>query len=218
MRHKDVEIRLDLIRHAESQANLHPDLVGGRNLPTPLTPLGERQADALGRRLAEDGVEYDALFVSPAVRTRKTAEGILRHIGCDKIIVVDDLVEISQGDWEGQPRAGLYADAARRAMAEKHFDFAAPGGESIRMVQRRAANWLEDNVLDNPSVLAAGGGRFGLVSHGITIKSLIQYALNSERSLTWRFQVDNTGLTRFLLDGRGWWPLCINDTAHLRGL
>ena len=219
MRHEHTELHLYFIRHALSHANLRADLVGGTNLPTPLTEHGHWQADALGRRLAEDGVAFDLLFVSPAVRTRQTAEGIVKHVPCGHVFTADDLVEIGQGEWEGRPRSECHTPESRRAMAEKHIDFAAPGGESIRMVQRRAANWLEDNLIENPAILNAGGiQHFGIVSHGITIKSLIQYIMGVERSLVWRIDLGNTSICHFKFNARGWWPLTLNDTAHLRGL
>ena len=44
-------VRLYLIRHAESEANLNPMIIGGQSIPSVLSPLGNDQAVLLGKRL-----------------------------------------------------------------------------------------------------------------------------------------------------------------------
>ena len=55
-----------LVRHAEAAPG-DPDEL------RPLTPVGEMQARALGRRLREAGVTPDTILTSPLVRARETA-------------------------------------------------------------------------------------------------------------------------------------------------
>ena len=55
-----------LVRHAEAAPG-EPDEL------RPLTPIGEMQARALGRRLREAGVAPDTILTSPLVRARETA-------------------------------------------------------------------------------------------------------------------------------------------------
>ena len=63
-----------------------------------LSPLGERQAEALGRRLAAE--KLDAVISSDLSRARATAEAIVRYSRLP-ITIDQDLREISLGEWEG---------------------------------------------------------------------------------------------------------------------
>ena len=47
----------------------------------PLSDKGEKQADRLGRFLAEVGFTPDAIITSPKVRAAQTADRVARHLG-----------------------------------------------------------------------------------------------------------------------------------------
>lgn len=92
-------VRVLLIRHGESEANLQAgQIVGGRDVATPLSATGEEQARLLGERLLRDGLQVDAVYASHAVRARKTAD-----IACaaaairQRVRIEPRLVEFSQG-------------------------------------------------------------------------------------------------------------------------
>jgi broad specificity phosphatase PhoE len=53
------------------------------------------------------------------------------------------LLEQSQGSWEGADRHTVYTPQIIEQMRVEHMDFCAPDGESLRMVQTRAWNWME---------------------------------------------------------------------------
>ena len=67
-------MRLYLVRHAEA-ARGEPDEL------RPLTPAGRQQARELAARLAAEGVEADAVFSSPLLRARETADQLARAFG-----------------------------------------------------------------------------------------------------------------------------------------
>jgi phosphohistidine phosphatase len=67
-------VRLYLVRHAEA-ARGDPDEL------RPLTAAGRQQARELGERLAAEGVEADAVFSSPLLRARETADQLARALG-----------------------------------------------------------------------------------------------------------------------------------------
>ena len=69
-------MRLYLVRHAKAEQG-DPDELRR------LTPDGLAAARDLGRRLAEDGVEPDAVLTSPLLRARETAEEIARATGSE---------------------------------------------------------------------------------------------------------------------------------------
>ena len=69
-------MRLYLVRHAEA-ARGEPDAL------RPLTPAGRKQARALGRQLAGEGVRPAVVLSSPLLRAWETAEEIARATGVE---------------------------------------------------------------------------------------------------------------------------------------
>ena len=68
-----------------------------------LTKRGVLQAQNLGEKLKD--IEFDKIYSSPSLRTKQTAYNIWPD-QADKIIFLDDLVEIKLGKLEGK----LYSD------------------------------------------------------------------------------------------------------------
>ena len=69
-------VRLVIVRHAEA-ASGEPDEL------RPLTAAGRETARALGQRLADEGLEPDAVLTSPLLRARETAQELARPAGLD---------------------------------------------------------------------------------------------------------------------------------------
>ena len=69
-----------------------------------LTPLGVRQAKAVAKRLAEEGIEE--IYSSPMGRARETAQETADLLGMQEIKIVDFMHELAWGT-EGGP---LYGD------------------------------------------------------------------------------------------------------------
>jgi phosphohistidine phosphatase len=69
-------VRLVIVRHAEA-ASGEPDEL------RPLTAAGRETARALGQRLANEGVEPDAVLTSPLLRARETGQELARPAGLE---------------------------------------------------------------------------------------------------------------------------------------
>ena len=69
-------VQLVIVRHAEA-ASGEPDEL------RPLTPAGREAARALGQRLADEGLEPDAVLTSPLLRARETARELARPAGLE---------------------------------------------------------------------------------------------------------------------------------------
>ena len=69
-------VQLVIVRHAEA-ASGEPDEL------RPLTPAGREAARALGQRLADEGLEPDAVLTSPLLRARETALELARPAGLE---------------------------------------------------------------------------------------------------------------------------------------
>jgi phosphohistidine phosphatase len=70
-------IRLSLLRHAKSSWD---DPVE-RDFDRPLNGRGRRAATRIGRALREEGLAFDKVIASPALRVRQTIEGVEEGYG-----------------------------------------------------------------------------------------------------------------------------------------
>jgi broad specificity phosphatase PhoE len=207
------------VRHAESEQNLLSDVIGGRSPETPLSPFGRMQAERLRDRFGLAGTAFSEVWQSPLVRARQTCETILRGMASTKFLTVHTdarLEEYAAGAWEHRPRAECYTPDVLRELDRVHMDFAPPGGESLRAVERRAVGWLRDAYLDDDLKLEdPHDRRILVVTHGMVIKCLLHHILGFDDRLTWRVRIDNTSQTVVRFTARGWFLDAVNDTAHL---
>ncbi|KAG8089884.1 hypothetical protein GUJ93_ZPchr0011g28171 [Zizania palustris] len=147
-----------VVSHGECAAALRPDLVGGRWPAAALTARGERQARALAVFLCSRGARLAAAYASPLDRSRATASLVCRELDFpeEQIQVSDALTEMSQGQWEGCPRSGIYTPEMVNLMDSTQPDFSAPAGESLRQVQFRMMEFLNQTIIRLPEKVAMG--------------------------------------------------------------
>jgi probable phosphoglycerate mutase len=152
-------MRLILVRHAQSTANVHL-LMDSLPPGPPLTGHGEQQARDVADALAE--LPVDAVYASTARRAQATAAPIAAAHGLQPV-VVDGVQEVFLGDLEGTSDAEALATFARvwESWAAGDEDRPVPGGESAT------------DVLDRFGAAVAGiagahplGATAVLVSHG----------------------------------------------------
>ncbi|HYG30380.1 MAG TPA: histidine phosphatase family protein [Allosphingosinicella sp.] len=141
--------RLWIVRHGQSAGNVARDLAsasGGhmidiptRDVDVPLSELGRRQADALGRWFAAlpEGERPEVVLASPYVRARETAARICRERGVApgaKGPVIDErLREREFGILDRLTTEGvrqLHPDQAEHRALLGKFYHRPPGGES----------------------------------------------------------------------------------------
>jgi broad specificity phosphatase PhoE len=130
-------MKILLIRHAQSQANVNKHLVGGRSSDVPLSPLGVEQADQLGTLLKSFDGMLARVVSSPAVRTQETARLSLQLLSEVPTIQIETAVEeMSQGRFEGRPRDEVYTDEIKEQIELLGKDFSLPdeGAESMNDV------------------------------------------------------------------------------------
>lgn len=204
---------LYLIRHAESEKNARPEIIGGRSNDSPLSEKGIMQAHLLGSYLASMVKAFDEVYVSPAVRTIKTAEISLPYLGfpLEKIILKDELLEIDQGDFTGRNRFEVYTPELRHILDESEGNFRPPNGESQRDVEARMVNVLTPLLSQKEDYL-----RVAVFGHGLAFKCFLRYVLNSAPRMTYKIHLDNASITRLQHDTNGWHVLSVNDAWHLR--
>lgn len=161
-------MRLLLLRHGQT----HGNTAGALDTAAPgleLTELGQRQAEAAARALAERGI--DQIFVSTLTRTHQTAAPLASALGIEPR-VLEGLREISAGDFEmaadDESILGYIGTVAD--WIEGRYDTRMPGGETgHEFLARYDAAVVEIHR----AVEKAGHERALLVSHGAAIRTWI---------------------------------------------
>ncbi|MFH1592830.1 MAG: histidine phosphatase family protein [Candidatus Woesearchaeota archaeon] len=206
-------IDLYLIRHGESEVNKTPQFIGGRTNHSPLSQGGIIQAERLGCFLHNQQVTFDEVYSSTAVRAIHTAKITCLEIGypLEDIIQSEELLEISQGDWEGKLRAETYTPEVLKNLLLDTWNFKAPNGESQKEVEERGYAWIEKTLLSRSEKDLT----VGVFTHGLTTRCILRKILNSDPSMTYYLVTDNTSITRLVYVNNRWRLIKLNETSHL---
>ena len=143
------------IRHGETDFNTERRLQGA--MPVPINDCGRSQSQALARYLRQSPV--DAIYTSPRLRAKETAEIIARHLRLP-LIQDERLAEIAFGKFEGHTFAEveeLFPDAFAMWQAG-YRPYRVPGGESRLDVQLRMQLAWDDIVsaADHSTIAVVG--------------------------------------------------------------
>ena len=208
-------ITVYFIRHAESEGNVNNHIIGGRSSHLPLTSRGEVQAQALGKRLERERLQFDYIYASDAVRAQHTAQIVCSHLGVTptSIQTTPSLAEVSQGDWEGKVRAEIFNDTRSAQIHADPLHFQAPNGESQYHARQRMFRWL-DNIKAEYGQQALKVAAF---SHGYAIRSLVGHLLEASAMMTRSIITHNTSITVVRLKEDRWLIERVNDFSHLDG-
>ncbi|MFH1400282.1 MAG: histidine phosphatase family protein, partial [Nanoarchaeota archaeon] len=200
------------------EGNMRDHLIGGRSNEYDITVRGKMQLIALADRLNREHVRFDAVWASPAVRTRRSAEMVCENVDypLDRIIYDDALLEINQGEWEKKPRSEIYTPEMKARLDREQPFFRPPGGESQQDVEDRMYGFVEREILSRYD--AAKTQTMAVFGHGYAFKTLIRHILGVDHRMTYKQQIDNTSITQLRYGVRGWIPMRINDAAHIEGV
>ncbi len=149
-----------LARHGQTAYNRIGRFQGQQQIP--LDETGREQA----RELAERAVPYGfaALWTSPLIRARETADAVAARIGLEPL---DDarLMETDAGDWTDRLFTDVRAEDPERfdAFAAADPGFAFPGGESFAEQEDRVEAALAEIERGPKPVL--------VVCHGMVIRA-----------------------------------------------
>lgn len=197
-------MNLFLARHGESEWIVHGDEAG---FNSPLTDGGRRQACLLGRWLAANPLGsspsgrsqgIDAIYASPLIRARETAEIVAAELDLP-FTLDDDLREFEVSYWrEDDDYAPPYINgsAASAYLPESYQPFKA-------RVQGAARRILE----------AHPQGTVLIVAHGGTVGTIVRCLLGVHN---FGVQTDPTGLHHLCWNGSRWNIEFMNRLDHLR--
>ena len=152
------------VRHGTTDSNANGRFQGSTN--NPLGEMGLRQAEALGECFRDK--KLDAVYCSPLIRARQTAEGVCRYQRCTPQ-PVDGLREVDGGVLEDHTNE----DNERRfpgSMTTLRTDpahFTPPEGETGRQVWERMCATVQELVRRHPD------GTIAIVSHGFALMTYL---------------------------------------------
>ncbi|HZJ43192.1 MAG TPA: histidine phosphatase family protein [Pyrinomonadaceae bacterium] len=202
-----------LVRHGQSEGNAERRF--GGHSATPLSALGQRQAEATAIAISSESVT--AIYSSDLLRAKQTAEPLsgLTNISTN---LSSAFRERSVGIMEGL----TFQEAAEQhpeqygALLRRDFDHVLTGGESYRQLLDRGWMKLDAVISEN------AGGRIAIFSHTGTICILALHLMGAldapELKPVW-ISSSNCGISRFELRDDGFIRvIAINDTRHLAGI
>lgn len=190
-------MRIYLVRHGQTDWNLEERLQGQAD--NDLNASGIRQAERVARQL--EGMDFDAAFCSPLVRSVHTARLIL---GDRALPLTADkrLMEIGFGDWEGEKITAVKGNPTHPV----HDFFAHPDryrpprtAEGFEAVYRRTGSFIEQMLLP----LEKRCRTVLIVGHGAVNRSIVYPLLGIPLREFWDRPVENCAATVLgLKDGR----------------
>jgi probable phosphoglycerate mutase len=202
--------KLYLVRHGQSAGNAEGRF--GGHSPTPLSELGQKQAEITAQALARENIH--AIYSSDLHRAVQTAEPLAeilklkinktsafreRHIGVLEGLTFDESKEAFPRDYY--------------ALVNRHVQHVITKGESYRHLLRRATGALREIVRIHR------GEKIVIFSHTGAICFLTLHLLGAvdrkTKQTPW-LVTSNCGINRFEIRGRNnIRVLALNDTRHL---
>lgn len=164
---------LVLVRHGQSQWNLENRFTGWVDVP--LTPKGEDEARATGRKLKELGFKPDLLFTSELSRAQRTANLVLEALGVDaqKLPTQRDkaLNERHYGDLQGKNKAETAAEFGEEQVHiwRRSYDVPPPKGESLKDTAARTIPYFQAKIVPE----LASGKNILVAAHGNSLRSIV---------------------------------------------
>lgn len=199
---------LYLIRHCEAEGNVNRIFHG--HYDSNITEKGKKQLLLLERRFAD--IHLDAVYSSPLLRARKTAQAVLHGKGLE-LIICPGLEEINGGNLENLPWSEFPVSYPEQAACwiDAPHTVIMPGGESMYELYDRiwqTVTSIVSSMKDGDAVAA--------VSHGCAIRAFLArvtgYGIERLNDIGW---CDNTAVSKIVFDGDTYNIEYMYDSSHL---
>lgn len=200
---------LFLVRHGATENNrADPPRLQGRRTDPPLSDEGLEQARRTGEFLAASAL--DAVYSSPLLRARQTAEAIAKPHGLNAQIV-DDLIEVDVGAWEGRSWEEIRKTDAEAYRAFMNDASVNPylGGENLQTVLARAGPALEKLMQENL------GRSIAVVAHNVVNRAYLAQLIGMPVARYRSIPQDNCGVTLLRYRKARAKVVTINGVFHL---
>lgn len=195
-----------IVRHGQTESNTTGFYMGRSD--EDLAEVGYKQVRRLSSRLAR--LPITSVYTSPLRRAYATA-AILAEPHELEPRVLDNLIEIDLGDWQG-----LHMDEISRRWPElwqqwrnDPSEVVIPNGESLTKVTERAIPAFHRIVEANRGKQAI------IVAHEVIVKVIVAHVLGAPISIYRRFDISNTSLTAIQFIDDKPRLIGLNDTSRL---
>ena len=206
-----------LVRHGETESNRERLALG--HADAALNETGLKQAASVANLLGEDverGLRVEAVYTSPLLRARETAEAIAARLGVP-VSEAPGLIEMDVGEMDGLSGSEMrerHPEFMRAWLGSGVADLRMPGGgESLAQVQERAwaaVERIRDAHPPDAAVVA--------VTHNFVMRTVVCRALSIPLAEFRRFEQDLASITRLEFRGARTLITILNERCHLEGL
>lgn len=209
---------LILVRHGRTALTESKRISGSSGEDPNLSEAGWQDADAVARELAKFGNSglwshlnpISAVVCSPMNRTRDTAAAISDELKLQPA-VIEDLKEISFGDWDGLTNDEARAlDPSRFEQWRGSWQVSPPNGESLQEFDSRIRS-ARNQILEEYA-----GKTVVVVAHVMPIRGFIRHAFDADIAAYWRPQISPCSISVLRLwGGEAAEVVAVNATHHL---
>lgn len=162
---------LYIVRHGQTTYNASGTKTFTGWIDVDISEVGEAQARSIAQMLRD--VRFDVAYTTRLKRAQRTLEILLEpHRSRNVPVIVDDrIIERDYGELAGRLHADVKAQHPDLyPIWHRSYDTPPPGGESVKMVEKRVFPFLYNLVCN------AGEGRNILISaHGNSIRAMRSY-------------------------------------------
>lgn len=140
---KEKVCKIYLFRHGGTHYNQKKIFTGWKD--SKLSALGIKHAKVLAKKLKNKRI--DVAFRTRLSRSKDTLKEVLKyHPECKMIIEDDRMIERGYGNLEGMSHKKFIEKYGKKQFDIYHrsYDVAPPGGESIKMVEKRVLSFIKD--------------------------------------------------------------------------
>lgn len=199
-----------LLRHGATASNVaQPPRLQGRGVNLGLSDEGRAQATAVASALAH--MPLTAIYTSPLIRAVETAQTIRQHHATADLTIVEPIIEVDVGKWEGLSWGEIEAaepDYARQ-FKEDPVRCGYRGGESLSDVHARVVPALQQLMRSHIGQMIA------VVAHNVVnrcfVADLLELPLHRARELS----QDNCGVNLVRLRHDRFKLVSMNAVFHL---
>lgn len=177
-----------LVRHGHNE--WIPKGIAGRLSGVHLSETGLTQAAAVAAQLAGLGIRR--IVSSPLERARETATPLADRLRLP-VEVLEELVEVDFGDWNGRTFAELNQTVEWRHWNLFRSAARIPNGETMLEIQARMVRAIERLAAEHPAQ------KIALFSHGDPIRAVLLYWLGMPIDFVHRLEIDLGSISHLCL-------------------
>ena len=186
-----------IFRHGETFYNRSRRFTGWIN--SRLTPNGNRQTKVIAEKLKTK--KFQIAFKTSLSRSSESLKEVLKyHPECQKVIIEDRMIERSYGDLERKLHKTIIKKYGKKQFEIWHrsYDVPPPGGESIKMVEKRVLSFIKDLIIlmkkDNVNAVISAHGNsmrpFRRYFENLTVRQMMELENPYDKYFEYFVEVD----------------------------